>query len=188
MVLMIDNYDSFTYNLVQYIGEMGREIRVVRNDELSLEEASQVDCSHLIVSPGPGNPDDAGISVGMIKHFAGKVPILGVCLGHQCIGQAFGGTVGRAERLMHGKTSQVYHHGNGIFQGIPNPFTATRYHSLIVHEDSMPAEVKVTAYTSEGEVMGIRVKDAPVTGVQFHPESILTEHGRMLLGNFLNGR
>jgi len=188
MVLMIDNYDSFTYNLVQYIGELGREIRVIRNDEMALEEAVKIACSHVIVSPGPGRPDTAGISVDMIRHFAGKVPILGVCLGHQCIGQAFGGTVGRAERLMHGKTSQVYHHGNGIFQGIPNPFTATRYHSLIVREESMPEDVKVTAYTSEGEVMGIRVKDASVTGVQFHPESILTEHGRMLLGNFLNGR
>ena len=188
MILMIDNYDSFTYNLVQYIGEMGKDIRVIRNDEMPLADAVQIDASHIIVSPGPGHPDDAGISVGMIKHFAGAVPILGVCLGHQCIGQAFGGTIGRAERLMHGKTSQVYHHGSGLYQGIPNPFTATRYHSLIVREESLPETLKVTAYTSEGEVMGLRVKDVPVTGVQFHPESILTEHGRMMLANFLNGR
>jgi anthranilate synthase/aminodeoxychorismate synthase-like glutamine amidotransferase len=185
---MIDNYDSFTYNLVQYIGEMGREIRVLRNDELPLEEAVELEPSHIVVSPGPGNPDEAGISVGIIRHFAGKVPILGVCLGHQCIGRAFGGTVDRAERLMHGKTSQVYHHGSGLFQGIPNPFTATRYHSLIVREESLPETLKVTAYTSEGEVMGLRAKDAPVSGVQFHPESILTEHGRLLIANFLNGR
>ena len=188
MIVMIDNYDSFTYNLVQYLGELGRDIRVVRNDEMSVDDVIDLKPSHLIISPGPGTPDDAGISLELIRQVAGDIPIFGVCLGHQSIVQALGGKVSRADRLMHGKTSQVYHHGNGIFQGLPNPFIATRYHSLIVEEESLPDQLKVTAYTSEGEVMGVKHTSAPIAGVQFHPESILTEHGRILLSNFLNGR
>ncbi|MFQ6033214.1 MAG: anthranilate synthase component II, partial [Candidatus Zixiibacteriota bacterium] len=169
-----------------YIGELGKRIKVFRNDKISLKEAVEINPSHLIISPGPGEPKDAGISNELITHFADKRPILGVCLGHQCIAFAFKGEVCRAERLMHGKTSLIYHTGKSIFQGIPNPFEATRYHSLIVKDDSLPERIEVTAHTSEGEVMGIKLKDLPVEGVQFHPESILTKHGKLLLSNFLN--
>ncbi len=188
MVLIIDNYDSFTFNLAQYIGELGRPFSVYRNDEITLEEAVALNPTHLVVSPGPGGPDDAGISCRMIAHFAGKIPALGVCLGHQCLAHVFGGTVIRADRLMHGKTSMIFHTGEGFFQGIPNPFEATRYHSLIVQEGSLPKTLEVTAHTSEGEVMGIRLKGSPIEGVQFHPESILTKYGKLLLSNFLNAR
>jgi len=186
MILMIDNYDSFTYNLVQYVGELGHKTRVVRNDEVGLADVIGINPTHLIISPGPGEPSGAGVSIELIKQFADKIPILGVCLGHQCLARAFGGNVIRAERLMHGKTSQVYHLGTGIFQGLANPFSATRYHSLIVEEESLPGEIQVTAYTSEGEVMGIQLRGQPVYGVQFHPESVLSEHGHALLSNFLN--
>jgi para-aminobenzoate synthetase component 2 len=188
MVLLIDNYDSFTYNLAQYIGELGKTVEVVRNDEISIEKAKEYNPEHLIISPGPGTPDDAGMSRELIKYFAKRIPVLGVCLGHQCIASAFGGKVTRAERLMHGKTSMVYHTGNGIFQGLPNPFEATRYHSLIVEDSALPDQFEVTAHTAEGEVMGIKFTEHPVEGVQFHPESILTTHGRLLLSNFLNAR
>ncbi len=188
MILLIDNYDSFTYNLVQYVGELGYEPRVIRNDEKDLVQISQLAATHLIVSPGPGRPETAGVSVAAIKHFADKIPVLGVCLGHQCLAEAFGGSVVPADRLMHGKTSQIYHLGTGIYQGIANPFSATRYHSLIVAESSLSEDLEVTAYTSDGEVMGLRLRGYPVSGVQFHPESILSEHGRQLLRNFLNGR
>ncbi len=186
MILIIDNYDSFTYNLVQYIGELGKTLEVIRNDRITLEQATQLSPSHLIISPGPGEPRDAGISNELIMHFADKIPILGVCLGHQCIAYSLKGTVRVADRLMHGKTSLIYHASKGLFQGIPNPFKATRYHSLIVEEDSLPESIEVTAHTSEGEVMGIKLRDLPVEGVQFHPESILTKHGKLLLSNFLN--
>ena len=188
MILIIDNYDSFTFNLVQYVGELGCEVRVMRNDEITADHISSINPSHVIVSPGPGEPEAAGNSVEVIRYCSDSIPVLGVCLGHQCIAHAFGGKVVRAGRLMHGKTSRVFHHGNSIYQGLPNPFTATRYHSLIVEEESLPENVQVTAYTSEGEVMGIQLRDRPVTGVQFHPESILTEHGRLLLTNFINRR
>ena len=188
MILLVDNYDSFTYNLVQYIGELGKRIEVFRNDKISLMQAIKLNPSHLVISPGPGEPKDAGISNELITNFADKIPVLGVCLGHQCIAFAFKGEVSGAERLMHGKTSMIYHTGKGIFQGIPNPFEATRYHSLIVKEDSLPESIEVTAHTSEGEVMGIKLKNLPVEGVQFHPESILTKHGKLLLSNFLNSR
>ncbi len=188
MILVIDNYDSFTYNLVQYIGELGRPVKVFRNDEITHEEVLALKPSHLVISPGPGEPKDAGASIEIITHLASELPILGVCLGHQCIVAAFEGKISRADRLVHGKTSSVYHSGDGIFQGIPSPFEATRYHSLIAEEDSLPECLRVTAYTSEGEVMGVKLKDLPVEGVQFHPESILTEHGKLLLSNFLNSR
>ena len=187
-IVVIDNYDSFTYNLVQYIGDLGKSVRVARNDEITPEDVLEMAPSHLVISPGPGEPGGAGTSIDIISRLAPGLPILGVCLGHQCIAAAFEGRVSRAERLLHGKTSAVYHTGGGIFQGIPSPFEATRYHSLIVEEDSLPECLKVTAYTSEGEVMGIKLKGLPVEGVQFHPESILTEHGRLLLSNFLNSR
>ncbi len=188
MILIIDNYDSFTYNLVQYVGELGGTFQVFRNDKITLAQATALHPSHLIISPGPGEPQDAGICCDLIANFAEKIPILGVCLGHQCIAQALGGRITGADRLMHGKTSPIYHTGHGIFQGIPSPFEATRYHSLIVQEDTLPEQVSVTAQTMEGEVMAIRVADRPVEGVQFHPEAILTEHGKMLLANFLNTR
>lgn len=186
MVLIIDNYDSFTYNLAQYIGGLGHDFLVVRNDKVSLEEAIKIHPTHLVISPGPGRPEDAGISCQLIKYFSEEIPILGVCLGHQCIAHAFAGTISNAEILVHGKTSVIYHTGEGIFQGIPNPFEATRYHSLIVDGESVPEEIMITAHTSDGEVMGIKLADRPVEGVQFHPESILTEHGKLLLSNFLN--
>ncbi len=188
MILIIDNYDSFTYNLAQYIGELGATAEVVRNDAITLAEAIDQDPSHLIISPGPGEPKDAGISCELIAHFAKSRPVLGVCLGHQCIAQAFGGEIIGAERLVHGKTSPIYHTGAGIFQGIPSPFEATRYHSLTVKEDNLPETLTVTAQTTEGELMGIRYVDRPVEGVQFHPESILTKHGKTLLANFLQMR
>lgn len=185
MILMIDNYDSFTYNLVQYVGELGEELRVVRNDKITLAEIEQLAPDYLMVSPGPCTPNEAGISMEAIRHFAGKIPILGVCLGHQSIGQVFGGKVIRAERLMHGKTSEVFHDGKTLFQGIPSPFTAARYHSLIVEDVSLPAELEVSARTAEGEIMALRHREYPIEGVQFHPESIITQHGKQLLQNFL---
>jgi 4-amino-4-deoxychorismate synthase (2-amino-4-deoxychorismate-forming) component II len=188
MVLIIDNYDSFTYNLAQYVGELGREFQVCRNDEITLEQAIKINPSHLIISPGPGGPEDAGISCELISHFTKSIPILGVCLGHQCIVHTFKGVVENADRLMHGKISKVYHVGKGVFQGIPSPFSATRYHSLIARDDSLPDNIKITAHTSDGEVMGIKLDGKPVEGVQFHPEAILTEHGKLLLSNFLNAR
>ncbi|HBC94612.1 MAG TPA: aminodeoxychorismate/anthranilate synthase component II [Pelotomaculum sp.] len=185
MVLMIDNYDSFTYNLVQYLGELGQEVRVYRNDTITCEEIEELQPQHLVISPGPCTPDEAGVSMEVIRRFAGVVPILGVCLGHQAIGQCFGGRVVRAERLMHGKTSPVHHDGRTIFRQIPKPFTATRYHSLLVERESIPDCLEITAYTTEGEVMGLRHRSRTVEGVQFHPESILSEHGHRLLQNFL---
>ena len=187
MLVMIDNYDSFTYNLVQYFGELGAEIRVFRNDEVTLDEIRALKPTHIVISPGPGNPDDGGISNEVLREFGPTTPILGVCLGHQCIGQVYGGNVSRAPRLMHGKTSSVYHNGKGLFDGVPSPFKATRYHSLIV-EEPLPDVLQVTAFTRDGEVMGLRHKQYPTVGVQFHPESILTEHGKRILQNFLDGR
>jgi para-aminobenzoate synthetase component 2 len=186
MIIMIDNYDSFTYNLVQFVGELGEELRVYRNDKITLEEIERLAPDYLMISPGPCTPNEAGISMDVIRHFAGKIPILGVCLGHQSIGQVFGGKVIRAERLMHGKTSEVYHDGKTIFQGIPSPFTAARYHSLIVEEETLPDVLEVSARTAEGEIMAIRHRHYPIEGVQFHPESIITQHGKELLRNFLN--
>jgi anthranilate synthase/aminodeoxychorismate synthase-like glutamine amidotransferase len=186
MIVMLDNYDSFTYNLVQYLGEMGEDLRVYRNDEVTVEEVEAMRPDHLIISPGPCTPNEAGISVPLIKRMAGKVPILGVCLGHQSIGQAFGGEVVRADRLMHGKTSAVYHQGEGLFRDLPSPFEATRYHSLLVRRESLPDCLEVTAETDQGEIMGMRHRELPVQGVQFHPESVLTECGKDLLRNFIS--
>lgn len=186
MLALIDNYDSFTYNLVQYFGELGAEIQVFRNDRISLEELSALNPRHLVISPGPGDPlKDGGISPAAMLHFSGKIPVLGVCLGHQCLGAIYGGRVERAPRLMHGKTSPVNHNGLGIFAGIPSPFNAMRYHSLVVYEP-IPAELEVIASTPEGEIMGLKHRQHATYGVQFHPESILTEHGHQLLQNFLN--
>jgi len=185
MLLMIDNYDSFTYNLVQYLGELGEEVSVFRNDEVTLEQIEALHPSRIVISPGPCTPNEAGISVPLIKRFAGKFPILGVCLGHQSIGQAFGGKIVHAGQLMHGKTSDIRHKDAGVFHGLPNPLTATRYHSLVIDKKSIPACLEVTAWTDDGEVMGVRHRDLPVEGVQFHPESILTEKGHELLANFL---
>ena len=187
MIIVIDNYDSFTYNLVQYLGELGQEIQVFRNDQVTLEEIRALNPDHIVISPGPGTPDDGGISLDVLREFGPTTPIFGVCLGHQCIGQAYGGKVTGAPRLMHGKTSAVYHNSGGIFSGVPSPFNATLYHSLIV-EEPIPDELEVTAFTSQGEVMGVRHKKYPTVGVQFHPESILTEHGKRILQNFLEGR
>lgn len=186
MLVMIDNYDSFTYNLVQYFGELGQEIKVFRNDEVTLDEIRALQPDHIVISPGPGNPDDGGVSNEVIREMGQTTPVLGVCLGHQCMGQVYGGKVTRAPRLMHGKTSSVYHKGRGVFYGVPSPFRATRYHSLIV-EEPLPDCLEVTAFTRDGEVMGVRHKAYPVVGVQFHPESILTEHGKRILQNFLDG-
>jgi len=185
MLLMIDNYDSFTYNLVQYFGELGQEVQVFRNDEISLEEVDRLGADRVVISPGPCTPSEAGISVALIQRFAGKIPILGVCLGHQSIGQAFGGRIVHAGQLMHGKTSEIRHKDAGVFHGLPNPLTATRYHSLVIEKKSLPACLEVTAWTEDGEIMGVRHRDLPVEGVQFHPESILTEMGHELLANFL---
>jgi anthranilate synthase/aminodeoxychorismate synthase-like glutamine amidotransferase len=182
---MIDNYDSFTYNLVQYFGELGADIQVFRNDQVTLERLANLAPSHLVVSPGPGDPEDGGISSQAILHFTGRAPVLGVCLGHQCMGAVFGGQVTRAPRLMHGKTSPIYHDGQGLFAGLPSPFEATRYHSLIV-QPPIPDCLEVTARTAEGEIMGLQHRQHPTFGVQFHPESIMTEHGRELLRNFLD--
>ncbi len=181
---MIDNYDSFTYNLVQYLGELGCEVKVVRNDAITLEEIEKLAPSHIVISPGPCTPNEAGISLAAIAHFSGRIPILGVCLGHQAIAQAFGGRVIRAPRLMHGKTSEIHHTGVGVLAGIPSPFVATRYHSLIVAEP-LPEVLVKTAWTEEGELMGLQHVEHPTFGVQFHPESILSEHGHALLRNFL---
>jgi anthranilate synthase component 2 len=185
MLLMIDNYDSFTYNLVQYLRELGEEVEVYRNDKISLDEIETLNPTRLVVSPGPCTPNEAGISVEAIKHFAGKLPILGVCLGHQSIGQAYGGKVVRADRLMHGKTSPVFHDNRELFAGISDPFDATRYHSLLVERSSLPECLEITAWTAEGEIMGMRHRNLPVWGMQFHPESILTVAGMDMLNNFL---
>ena len=185
MLLVIDNYDSFTYNLVQYLGEMGQDVRVVRNDELPAAEIAGLGPSHIVISPGPCTPNEAGISLEVIETYAGKIPILGVCLGHQAIGQAFGGKVVRAARVMHGKTSQISHDGKGLFTGLPNPFQATRYHSLLIERASVPEVLDVTAETAEKEIMAVRHKTLPVEGVQFHPESFLTTSGKHLLRNFI---
>jgi anthranilate synthase/aminodeoxychorismate synthase-like glutamine amidotransferase len=185
MLLVIDNYDSFTYNLVQYLGEMGQDVRVVRNDEIPAAEIAGLAPSHIVISPGPCTPNEAGISLEVIKTYAGKIPILGVCLGHQAIGQAFGGKVVRAARVMHGKTSQISHDGKGLFTGLPNPFEATRYHSLLIERASVPDVLDVTAQTAENEIMAVRHKTLPVEGVQFHPESFLTTSGKDLLRNFI---
>ena len=185
MIVVIDNYDSFTYNLVQYLGELGQELRVFRNDQVTLDDITKLKPSRIVISPGPGTPkEDSGISNQAICQFYRDIPILGVCLGNQCIGHVFGGVVTRAPRLMHGKTSLVYHDAKGIYEGIPNPFEAGRYHSLIVKEP-LPEELRVTAFTKEGEVMGVRHKKYPLEGVQFHPESVLTPHGKEILKNFL---
>ncbi len=187
-VLLVDNYDSFTYNLFQYLGELGAETRVVRNDELSADEALATGVEAIVISPGPGTPDEAGISLELVRKAAGRVPLLGVCLGHQAIGQAFGGRVVRAPTLMHGKTSEIRHDGRGLFVGLPQPFTATRYHSLIVDRSSVPEALEVSAWTEDGLVMGLRHRECPIEGVQFHPESILTTAGKDLLRNFLETR
>jgi anthranilate synthase/aminodeoxychorismate synthase-like glutamine amidotransferase len=183
--LLIDNYDSFTYNVAQAVGELGHEVTVVRNDAIDVAGAEALAPLSLIVSPGPGRPEDAGISRDLIRHFAERIPILGVCLGHQCIVDVFGGVIDRAARVMHGKVSNVYHDNRTIYDGLSNPFSATRYHSLIAPEDTLPDVFEISAYTSEGEIMGVRLKDRPVEGVQFHPESILTPEGKKLLSNFL---
>lgn len=185
MLLMIDNYDSFTYNIVQYFGQLGEEVRVFRNDRITLEEIEAQHPERLVISPGPCSPEEAGISVAAIKHFAGKLPILGVCLGHQAMGAAFGGNVVRSVSLMHGKTSPILHDGRELFNGLPNPFQATRYHSLVVDRPTLPACLEVTAWVDNGEIMGMRHRELPLWGVQFHPESILTEGGMDILRNFL---
>lgn len=190
MLLMIDNYDSFTYNLVQYFGELGQQVEVYRNDHISIEEIEALNPNYLVISPGPCTPNEAGISVDAIRHFAGKIPIMGVCLGHQSIAQAFGGKVVRAKQVMHGKTSDVYHHDVGMFSGLPNPVQTTRYHSLVIEQETLPACLEVTAWVQDSqgncdEIMGIRHKTLPIEGVQFHPESILTVQGHDMLKNFL---
>jgi len=190
MLLMIDNYDSFTYNLVQYLGELGADVRVYRNDRISLQEIEELQPEKIVISPGPCTPNEAGVSIDTIRQFAGRIPILGVCLGHQSIGQAFGGRIGHARAIMHGKTSMMYHSNAGVFRGLPNPFEATRYHSLVIEPDSLPECLEVTAWTTEDggavdEIMGVRHKTMAVEGVQFHPESILTGCGHELLKNFL---
>jgi anthranilate synthase/aminodeoxychorismate synthase-like glutamine amidotransferase len=185
MLLVIDNYDSFTYNLVQYFGELGADPQVKRNDAITPDEVEKMKPQKIVISPGPGRPEEAGISMELIRKFGGKIPILGVCLGHQCMGEVYGGKVVRAGRLMHGKTSPIQHDGKGVFQGLPNPFEATRYHSLIVEKHSVPSCLEVCAETAEGEIMGLRHREYPVHGVQFHPESILSKEGKDLLANFL---
>ena len=186
MILMIDNFDSFTYNLVQYFGELGQEVVVHRNDEVSLDEIESLKPGYIVISPGPCTPNEAGVSVPAIGRFAGRIPILGVCLGHQSIGQAFGGKVVHARQVMHGKTSDIRHTGAGVFTSMPNPFCATRYHSLVIERETLPECLDITAWTDDGEVMGVRHKTLPIEGVQFHPESILTYRGHDLLANFLN--
>jgi anthranilate synthase component 2 len=185
MLLMIDNYDSFTYNLVQYFGELGEDVAVYRNDEITLERIAELEPDRIVVSPGPCTPNEAGVSVPLIKRFAGEIPILGVCLGHQSIGQAYGGHIVHAQQLMHGKTSQIHHRDEGVFKSLPEPFRATRYHSLVIERTTLPDCLEITAWTDDGEIMGVRHRTLPVEGVQFHPESILTEHGHQLLKNFL---
>ncbi len=186
MLLVIDNYDSFTYNLVQYFGELGAEMKVVRNDKITLKEIAELVPSHICISPGPCTPNEAGISCDVIREFGGKIPIFGVCLGHQSIGQVFGGDVVRADKLMHGKTSPMLHRGESVFKGLPSPFTATRYHSLIVKRETLPDCLEITAETENGVIMGLKHKTMEIHGVQFHPESILTEHGKEILKNFLD--
>jgi len=188
MLLMLDNYDSFTYNLVQYLGELGADVRVFRNDAITIDEIAALGPRQIVVSPGPCTPNEAGISVPLIQRFAGQIPILGVCLGHQAIGQAFGGRIVRAQRVMHGKISPVTHDGRGVFAGVPAPFAVTRYHSLAIERASLPEVLEVTATSDDGEIMGVRHRRYAVEGVQFHPEAILTEHGRRLLANFLEGK
>jgi anthranilate synthase/aminodeoxychorismate synthase-like glutamine amidotransferase len=188
MILVIDNYDSFTYNLVQEMGEMGAELCVIRNDQATLDEIRAMNPSHIVISPGPGDPNDSGVSLDVLQYMSDSTPVLGVCLGHQAIGQVFGGVVKRAPRLMHGKTSMICHEGDVMFTGVPNPFEATRYHSLIVEKETLPDCLTITAYTDEGEIMGMRHKERPVFGVQFHPESILTKYGPRILQNFLEVR
>ena len=190
MILMIDNYDSFTYNIVQYLGELGQQVEVYRNDEISLAQIKALAPAGIVISPGPCTPNEAGISMAAIREFAGHIPVLGICLGHQSIGQVYGGTIGRARQVMHGKTSAIYHSGEGVFAGLPNPFTATRYHSLVIQAKTGPACLEVTAWTQNNgqvdEIMGVRHRTLAVEGVQFHPESILTEHGHQLLQRFLD--
>lgn len=186
MILVIDNYDSFTYNLVQYLGELGATLEVYRNDKITVNRAEEIAPEGIIISPGPGTPDDAGISLDLLQHLGPKIPFLGVCLGHQCIGQVYGGRVVSAPSLMHGKTSMIEHDGSELFRDVPNPFEATRYHSLIVEQESLPGCLEVTSRTSDGIIMGLRHREYPVEGVQFHPESILTIEGKKLLGNFLS--
>jgi anthranilate synthase/aminodeoxychorismate synthase-like glutamine amidotransferase len=186
MILVLDNYDSFTYNLVQYFGELGAELVVRRNDRTTIDEVEELRPEKICISPGPGTPDEAGISNDLIRHFGPRIPVLGVCLGHQCIGQVYGGEVVRAERIMHGKTSPILHEGDGVFRGLPIPFEATRYHSLIVRRETLPNELEVVAETSDHEIMGLRHRRHPVHGVQFHPESIMTGEGKKLLANFLS--
>jgi anthranilate synthase component 2 len=185
MLLMIDNYDSFTYNIVQYFGELGEIVRTVRNDEITLEQIAEMNPDRICISPGPKSPKDAGVSVDVLKEFKGKKPILGVCLGHQAIGEAFGGQIIRAKQVMHGKTSKIAHTGEGVFKGLPSPFTVIRYHSLAIERASLPSCLEVTAWTDDGEIMGVRHKEFDIEGVQFHPESILSEHGHAMLKNFL---
>ena len=187
MVVMLDNYDSFTYNLVQYLGELGAEVRVLRNDEVPVREIERLSPSHLVISPGPCTPSEAGITLELIGRMAGRVPILGVCLGHQAIGQAFGGRVVRAKQVMHGKLSHIRHDGGGVYFQVPNEFIATRYHSLAVERQSLPGCLAVSAESEDGEIMGLRHRDLPVEGVQFHPEALLTEHGHKMLQNFIEG-
>lgn len=186
MLLMIDNYDSFTYNLVQYFGELGEEVRVFRNDEITPHEVGELKPDRVVISPGPCTPSKAGVSIPLIEHYNDQVPLLGVCLGHQSIGQAFGGRIIHSTQPMHGKTSLIFHDGAGVFRGLPSPFTATRYHSLVIERETLPDCLEITAWTGDGEIMGVRHKTLSIEGVQFHPESILTEHGHMLLENFLN--
>ena len=185
MLLMIDNYDSFTYNLVQYLGELGQDVQVYRNDEIDLKKIAELKPKYIVISPGPCTPNEAGISLALIKEFAGKIPLLGVCLGHQSIGQAFGGKIIKAKTLMHGKTSLIHHKNIGVFSNLPNPYTATRYHSLVIERETIPDCLEITAWTDDGEIMGVKHKTLAVEGVQFHPESVLTEHGHDLLNNFL---
>jgi anthranilate synthase/aminodeoxychorismate synthase-like glutamine amidotransferase len=187
MIIIIDNYDSFTYNLAQYFGELGAEVGVYRNDAVSLDELETLNPTHIVISPGPGDPSQAGISNEVLRELGPRFPVLGVCLGHQCIGEVFGGSVVRAERLMHGKTSAIYHYGDGLFLGVPSPFGATRYHSLIV-ANPPPSDLEVSAFTTAGEVMGLNHRQYPIFGVQFHPEAILTQYGKRILQNFLSIR
>jgi len=191
MLLMIDNYDSFTYNLVQYLGELGAQVEVHRNDQITLEQIEALQPERIVISPGPCTPNEAGISMQVIRHYAGKLPLLGVCLGHQSIGQVFGGKIVHAKQIMHGKTSMIHHHSTGVFAGLTNPYEATRYHSLVIEKSSLPECLEITAWTEDDngeldEIMGVRHKTLPIEGVQFHPESILTQHGHDLLANFLN--
>ncbi|MFZ0486520.1 MAG: aminodeoxychorismate/anthranilate synthase component II [Arenicellales bacterium] len=188
MLLMIDNYDSFTYNLVQYLGELGQKVRVYRNDEIGIDDIERLKPERIVISPGPCTPNEAGVSVDVVKTFAGRVPILGVCLGHQSIGQAFGSRIVHARTLMHGKTSMIHHQDEGVFKGLANPFEATRYHSLVVERETLPACLEVTAWTEDGDIMGMRHRELDVEGVQFHPESILTQHGHDLLRHFVGHR